>query len=131
MQNFWYEYKFGETPYMMSEDGQAPLLLDGSVVKGGMIENGEIVKAGENLGPAMRDLYTIVIDGFQEPILVAFYVLGMIAIAFHLIHGFQSGFQSLGLKNRKIRSTDRQSGICICYCCATPFRSYSSLLILS
>jgi len=101
MQNFWYEYKFGETPYMMSEDGDAPLLTDGTVVKGGMIENGEVIKAGESLGLAMRDLYAIVIESFQQPILVAFYVLGMIAIAFHLIHGFQSGFQSLGLKNRK------------------------------
>lgn len=101
MQNFWYEYKFGETPSMMSEDGKFPVLQDGSVVKGGTIENGEVIKAGESLGPVMRDLYAIVIESFQEPILVAFYVLGMIAIAFHLIHGFQSGFQSLGLKNRK------------------------------
>jgi len=101
MQNFWYEYKFGETPFMKSEDGSSPLLMDGTVVRGGIIENGEIMKAGDSLGPAMRDLYSIVIESFQEPILVAFYVLGMIAIAFHLIHGFQSGFQSLGLKNRK------------------------------
>lgn len=101
MQNFWYVYKFGETPYMMSEDGNDPLLLDGSVARGASIENGEVVMAGDNLGPAMRDLYEIVIQSFQEPILVAFYVLGMIAIAFHLMHGFQSGFQSFGLKNRK------------------------------
>jgi succinate dehydrogenase / fumarate reductase cytochrome b subunit len=101
MQNFWYIYKFGNTPYMSAEDGSSPLLMDGTVVKGGTIENGEVIKAGENLGPAMRDLYEIVIESFQEPLLVVFYVIGMIAIAFHLIHGFQSGFQSLGLKNKK------------------------------
>lgn len=101
MQNFWYIYKFGQTPYMMSEDGSSPLLNDGSVVKDGLIENGNVVLAGDNLGPAMRDLYEIVIQGFQEPLLVAFYVLGMIAIAFHLIHGFQSAFQSFGLKGGK------------------------------
>ncbi len=101
MQNFWYIYKFGTTPFMMSEDGSSPLLKDGTVVKGGSIENGDVVMAGENLGPAMRDLYEIVIQGFQEPLLVAFYVLGMIAIAFHLMHGFQSGFQSFGLKSGK------------------------------
>ena len=101
MQNFWYIYKFGETPFMTAEDGSSPLLKDGSVVKGGMIENGEVMLGGESLGPAMRDLYEIVIQGFQEPVLVLFYVIGMIAIAFHLIHGFQSGFQSFGLKNKK------------------------------
>lgn len=101
MQNFWYEYKFGETPFMFSESGSDPILQDGSVVKGGVIENGEVVFQGQILGDAMRDLYTVVLDGFQNPILVAFYVLGMIAIAFHLVHGFQSGFQSLGLRNKK------------------------------
>jgi succinate dehydrogenase / fumarate reductase cytochrome b subunit len=99
MQNFWYEYKFGTTPYMMSKDGGAPLLKDGTVVKGGTIENGEVLLRGNLMGDAMRDLYSVVLEGFQNPILVAFYVLGMIAIAFHLAHGFQSGFQSLGLRN--------------------------------
>ncbi|MEQ8625457.1 MAG: succinate dehydrogenase cytochrome b subunit [Vicingaceae bacterium] len=101
MQNFWYEYKFGKTPFMYGENGVDPLLKDGTVVQGGAIENGEVVFEGQVLGDAMRDLYTVVLDGFQNPILVAFYVLGMIAIAFHLVHGFQSGFQSLGLRNKK------------------------------
>ena len=100
MQNFWYEYKFGETPYMLSDSG-APLLMDGSEVKGGEIQNGAVYLNGDQVGDAMRDLYTVVQSSFQEPLLVAFYVLGMIAIAFHLVHGFQSGFQSLGLRNPK------------------------------
>lgn len=101
MQNFWYIYKFGETPYMMAEDGSSPVLMDGTVVKGGSIVNGEVMQAGESMGMAMRDLYEIVIQGFQSPALVILYVIGMVAIAFHLIHGFQSAFQSFGLKNRK------------------------------
>lgn len=102
MQNFWYEYKFGETPYMMSEDGTAPILQDGSIVKGGEISaNGEVISAGETLGFAMRDLYTIVMESFTNPILVLFYVLAMAALAFHLVHGFQSAFQSIGLRNKK------------------------------
>ena len=100
MRNFWYEYKFGSVPYMKTEDG-APILNDGTVVNGGQLENGQVVFQGEIVGDAMRDLYTVVIDGFENPILVAFYVLGMIAIAFHLVHGFQSSFQSLGLRNKK------------------------------
>ena len=101
MQNFWYEYKFGTTPFMFSEDGSAPLLQDGTAVQGGEIVNGEVMANGESMGVAMNDLYTIVLESFQNPILVAFYVLGMVAIAFHLVHGFQSGFQSLGLRNKK------------------------------
>lgn len=100
MQNFWYEYKFGETPYMLSDSG-APLLMDGSEVKGGEIQNGAVYLNGDMVGDAMKDLYTVVQSSFQEPLLVLFYVLGMVAIAFHLIHGFQSGFQSLGLRNPK------------------------------
>lgn len=101
MQNFWYAYKFGSVPFMMSEDGTSPLLKDGTVVRGGEIVNGEVIANGDVMGPAMGDLYTVVLEGFQNPILVAFYVLGMVAIAFHLFHGFQSGFQSLGLRNKK------------------------------
>jgi succinate dehydrogenase / fumarate reductase cytochrome b subunit len=100
MQNFWYEYKFGETPYMKSEDG-SPLLTDGSIVKNGEIQNGSVYLNGDQIGEAMKDLYTVVQSSFQEPLLVIFYVLGMVAIAFHLVHGFQSGFQSLGLRNPK------------------------------
>ena len=101
MQNFWYEYKFGETPYMYSEDGSSPLLKDGTIIEGGQIDSGEVMLNGEMVGDAMRDLHTVVVKGFEDPILVAFYVLAMAAIAFHLVHGFQSGFQSLGLRNKK------------------------------
>lgn len=100
MQNFWYEYKFGEVPYMSSKAGE-PLLQDGSVIKGGIVENGNVVFNGEIAGAAMGDLHTVVIESFKNPLLVIFYVLGMIAIAFHLFHGFQSSFQSLGLRNKK------------------------------
>ncbi len=101
MQNFWYKFKFGTPPHMTAEDGVSPLLQDGTAVKGGIVENGEVMLNGENMGAVMGDLYTIVLESFQNPIIVAFYVLGMIAIGFHLVHGFQSGFQSLGLRNKK------------------------------
>ncbi|MBD99297.1 MAG: succinate dehydrogenase [Verrucomicrobia bacterium] len=110
MQNFWYLYKFGEVPYQKAEDNLSPLLNDGTVVKGGEIINGEVVSNGEVIGIAMKDLYTVVLDGFQNPVLVAFYVIGMVAIAFHLVHGFQSGFQSLGLRNKKYSPMINKAG---------------------
>lgn len=49
----------------------------------------------------VKDLYTIVDAAYQNPLYVLIYVASMIAIAFHLSHGFQSAFQSLGLNHKK------------------------------
>ncbi len=43
-------------------------------------------------------MYETVKIAFSNPIYVLFYVIAQILLAFHLNHGFQSGFQSLGLK---------------------------------
>ena len=37
---------------------------------------------------------------FKNPIAVTVYVLGCISLAYHLLHGFQSAFQTLGLNHR-------------------------------
>ncbi len=49
----------------------------------------------------VRDLYTVVDYAFSQWWYVLFYVLSMVVIAFHLLHGFQSAFQSLGLNHKK------------------------------
>lgn len=38
---------------------------------------------------------------FQQPWIVIVYLLGVIALAFHLWHGFQSAFQTLGINHKK------------------------------
>jgi len=54
------------------------------------------------LGTAYKDLYTVVMNFFSPKenstamAMVIFYVLSMLAMSFHLMHGFQSAFQSLG-----------------------------------
>ncbi|TXK44480.1 succinate dehydrogenase cytochrome b subunit [Pontibacter qinzhouensis] len=48
-----------------------------------------------------ENLYVRVVQSFQVWWYVLIYVLGMIALAYHLIHGFQSAFQSLGLTHKK------------------------------
>jgi succinate dehydrogenase / fumarate reductase cytochrome b subunit len=52
-----------------------------------------------------KDLYTVVIDFFRAPttgvIGTVFYVFAMAALGFHLYHGFQSGFQTLGVNHRR------------------------------
>ena len=47
------------------------------------------------------DSFTMVVRKFQNPIYVGIYVLAFIALAFHLLHGFQSAFQSLGMRHPK------------------------------
>ena len=52
-------------------------------------------------GEKYKDLYTQVIYAFQNPWIVGLYVVGMIGLAYHLLHGFQSAFQTLGLQHNK------------------------------
>ena len=44
-----------------------------------------------------RDLYTLLVEVFQNPGYVAFYVVCMALVGMHLRHGLSSSFQSLGL----------------------------------
>jgi len=47
------------------------------------------------------DLYAKMKEVFQEPIWVIAYVLGCVSLAYHLAHGFQSAFRTLGVHNKK------------------------------
>lgn len=49
----------------------------------------------------IKDLYAVVAETFKIWWIVALYVLGMIAVAYHLYHGFQSAFQTLGINHPK------------------------------
>ena len=76
MQDFWYEYKFDMQPtatYVIDGVTQAP----------------------------MKDLHMEVMEAFEQGWYVALYVLSMVAVGFHLYHGFQSSFQTLGLRHPK------------------------------
>lgn len=75
MQNFWWKMHFSEMPTQT---------VDGVVLK---------------------DLYTVVLNYFNPLVnsfafaAVLLYVSGMVALGFHLWHGFASGFQSLGIRH--------------------------------
>jgi succinate dehydrogenase / fumarate reductase cytochrome b subunit len=47
-----------------------------------------------------EDAYTLVNAAFGNPLLVVAYVIGSIALAFHLSHGFWSAFQTIGWNNQ-------------------------------
>lgn len=47
----------------------------------------------------MVNVYTMVVQGFNQAFTVLLYVVGMIFLALHVSHGFQSFWQSLGANN--------------------------------
>jgi succinate dehydrogenase / fumarate reductase, cytochrome b subunit len=61
--------------------------------------------ANVKMGDGYKDLHKITVAFFKDPktglIATIAYVLAMFVLAFHLLHGFQSAFQSLGLNNPK------------------------------
>lgn len=82
MQTFWYKMHFGAMP----------------------MHNG------------LKDLYTVVLEFFSPAnsiglIAVIGYVLAQAALAFHLSHGFQSGFQSLGIRHAKYTVLIERAGL--------------------
>lgn len=62
-----------------------------------------------------KDLHTVVIAAFTDSsiglVYVLGYVLAMAAVSFHLVHGFASAFQSLGLRTPKLASAIRVVGM--------------------
>ena len=103
MQNFWFQYKFGTTPYVeyhteLATGNQEIISLD-------EIPNDYIGYQSLNDGTIetvkSKDLYRQVAVAFKNPLLVGLYLLGMAALAFHLIHGFQSAFQTIGFNHKR------------------------------
>lgn len=45
----------------------------------------------------VRDLFRLVVEVFQSPVYVLFYVVSMVVLGMHLRHGVSSSLQSLGL----------------------------------
>jgi len=127
MANFWWKMKIKEevplhtyhlemenpmmgnqTPeiYYTHVPGIQPIPKD----KNNIVEKGtDLYIKGTNVKVAegYRDLHGLVMDFFNpsknESALYAvlFYVISMIVLAYHLLHGFQSAFQSLGINHPK------------------------------
>ena len=51
----------------------------------------------------VKDLHARITSSFSHLWYVVFYVIAMGAVAFHLLHGFQSAFQTLGWVHRKYK----------------------------
>lgn len=70
-------------------------------------------------GKTIHDLYSLVVFEFQNPVIVGIYVFAMIGLSFHLRHGFQSSFQTLGLNH--VKYTPLINTLGIIYSIVVPF----------
>jgi succinate dehydrogenase / fumarate reductase cytochrome b subunit len=58
-----------------------------------------------------HNLYARMVEVFQQEWVVILYVIGCISLAWHLVHGFQSAFRTLGVSNSKYISLARGAGL--------------------
>ena len=72
-------------------------------------------------GTEMRNVFQLVVDEFQSPWLVGFYVLAMILLGMHLSHGVASAAQSLGATAPGWTSRAWATGRVIAYVLAAGF----------
>ncbi|MEX1190130.1 MAG: succinate dehydrogenase cytochrome b subunit [Bacteroidia bacterium] len=83
MRTFWFEMKFGNMPTIS--------------YSGDPIE--------------YKDMYTVVAEAFSQTWYSILYVISMFALGFHLVHGFQSGFQTIGLNHHRYTPVIKGIGI--------------------
>jgi succinate dehydrogenase / fumarate reductase cytochrome b subunit len=74
-------------------------------------------------GTDYDDLYSVVVQSFQLWWFVLIYVAGMIALGYHLYHGFQSAFQTLGLNHKKYTPAIQKFGAIFSIVIAAGFAS--------
>jgi len=64
-----------------------------------------------NEGHELENLFSEMVLVFQSPLIVVIYVLGCISLAWHLIHGFKSAFQTFGLNHKRYNGLISMTGI--------------------
>ncbi len=63
----------------------------------------------DNSGHSIHDVHQMLVIGFQQPVVVLFYVIAVGLLCLHLSHGLSAMFQSLGLRNKAWWPTLEQS----------------------
>jgi len=62
-------------------------------------------------GAEVHDLFERMVQVFQNGWIVVLYVLACISLAWHLLHGFQSSFRTIGLSNTKYIGIVKTAGL--------------------
>lgn len=84
----------------------------------GQMKFGELPMCVNCEGEDVKDLYTLVVNSFTTGmwglpgiVWVIVYVFAQVVLAFHLSHGFQSAFQTLGVNHKKYTPIIKKSGM--------------------
>ncbi len=77
---------------------------------GGMWSVRPLEEVDYSNGAQYHNLYLEMLSVFKSPIVVALYVLGCISLAYHLMHGFESAFRTMGVSNKRYLSAVRIAG---------------------
>jgi succinate dehydrogenase / fumarate reductase, cytochrome b subunit len=64
------------------------------------VTNPEFLDLHDPLDPLRHDVYGMMVQGFSNPFVSAFYIISMALLCLHLSHGVASMFQSLGIRSR-------------------------------
>lgn len=60
---------------------------------------------------SLKSVFEVIVDTFQNPLYVIFYIFSVIVVAFHVKHGLWSAFQTLGLNHTKYMPAVRIIGL--------------------
>lgn len=110
MGNFWFQYKFGSVPYTRYVSDPATGLTTSAPYERAISGNLEKWVEGSSEVVVVKDLFQVVASSFSNPIYVIFYVISMIALSYHMFHGFQSAFQTLGIRPGKAENLIKWTG---------------------
>jgi len=58
-------------------------------------------------------VYRNVVEGFQNPLVASVYIVGNVALGFHIFHGIYSAFQTLGANHPRFNSYRRDLAVAI------------------
>jgi succinate dehydrogenase / fumarate reductase, cytochrome b subunit len=58
----------------------------------------------------MHNMYGLMDETFKSPLVVVVYVLACFSLFWHLVHGFQSAFRTVGVSNNKWLTLARTTG---------------------
>lgn len=65
--------------------------------------------------PGVRDLSRLVVEVFENPAMVAWYVVAMVVLGGHTFHGINSAFASLGIAHRSWLCTASRGIACVIF----------------
>jgi succinate dehydrogenase / fumarate reductase cytochrome b subunit len=67
-------------------------------------------KVSGHLAEEGETMFAEMLETFENPLIVIVYVLAQFSLGYHLLHGFQSGFQTLGWNHPKYNGIIKNTG---------------------